>query len=1214
MRIRSFNSNLIDAIDNDTSVPDRNLPVYVSNYQVRVASATVDLVDVVWSTVGFVPSYEIAQRVFHLRLCATFQRSSSIGAAVDITFVFDFSALGRQFMDRWNISLRGPLEGYLTEGAFIRCLSAYRRVSYEYDASTYQLLLYVRDLPSIGTPSSDDRIPLFIDLSIKDDVNDPDYPSAYPREVADQVMNIPMDTPYTGDGIRVVIPIFVCCPDELKALQLSSLDPELEGAFNPIPEISYFLNLQGVPVPASFDIEYIDAEANPLQPDDPVNWKQNLSMRGTAYVMEMLFSIVPHVSIIILYSLTGNVQQPSYMTWLAANVARYDIVLHTQNLLKDTPWQQGPFNATVQFYDTVLRTLADNRRPFVATTGNDGTETNLQFPSRLYDFSLASSYSIGVGSFELRRRQGTKDYNLRGPYQASTLSSGGYSNQVQRPSYQYGVNYRNLYGRPDVAGYFGYYFAVIDEPVVEEVLGTQLGTALLVALFVMIMQRTQRKEWDFKFILYRKALTTVQPIYQGQNIGTEPDNRYNARNYPYWNPISGLGNVGGQYWLDMCDVIRNFQVIQISTAKEMDHPLAFVNAMPPNPFGNLITRQPVMGCSSIFSLFRIQRVSGSGDPTPNDEPIHGSDQVYFVDVTQRFALAAAIDDNGKWYVVLSTLNYGSSAQKWILTLATNPSSRDPIYAFDEINIAPSLQPLYSLSTKWNAMGATVPSSPSISDDIDVVEAFVLCTDPASTSFLDEIMQFLTDDLMTYSYYVNLSTFARDVEDTRGDTVFLNNPDLLSLDSDTDEIHVARNRAHNDDVQPRWAYGLDPYPQWILVPVPCSFSNPLNVPYTPEMVQGGQYMIFNTVLQAYVYIPTIIVPPTSGPPVYLRPLSSDTASTIPFYAYVFTVTDAIQILSRTPDGKIFRGTDPLVMPVPIPPTVRIDPFEAQLIIYNFWMNTEIARDGVFVANGLLEANMEEGQQNSLRTEQMQGDTVFADIISLYWVFKRYIATRTTPTRFIVYNDIADALPANAGLTLCAEGSPTNVDTHAPSLLPEPIIADPAFFWFNITDSNVVDINFPISPGTTYGIIHEGLSREDTDATQWQVLSLLRNDTNPDAVFALGVYGNGPQPRMLEYPFPQAPDAIRWNTSTSNQFFTPPYGQYPGPVQRSNYLYMNTVYAMYTMNPIGAAGFLSSVRTNGVAPSLYGNGYQPVMTGNTNTLFLLVSPYPEPPFPV
>ena len=1192
MKIQTFNSNLIQAIDQDTSIPDRNLPVYVTNYTVHASPSSLqDSVRIAWSTVGFLPSYEEAQRIIQLRLVATVDGTDP--SFSNVTFVFDFSRLGRRFLEEYNITLKGPLEGYVTDGEFIRCLSAYRHVTYQYDATTFTLLLYVRDLPMLG---AEGPRTLFLNISIKDDVNDPDYPVQFPLTIANVVMKIPINTPYKGRGIRIVLPMFICCPDELKTMQLSSIDPELEGAFNPIPQIKFLLQSQGQPVPETLDIQFIDANASPASPDPPINWKENLPMRQIAFVLQVLFTVVPECSVIVLYSLAyEDLTRPAYMVWIRDNVDSFDMVLETQYLGSDTEWTLNAFNETKQFYNEVQQLLFTKYRPFVVASGNFGNEDYITYPKRVYDFNGASTFAISVGAFQLARDPVSEAYSMTGPYEASPNSNGGYSNMTERPAAQYGLNYRNLFGRPDIAGYFGYYACTINPPDFDGILGTEMGAAVIAGLFAMIMDKTQRRDWPFKPMLYRKGLTIVNEYYLGQNIGSTPINRYNARNYQYWNPLIGMGNVNGQYLLDMCNAIRNFDVVQISPTRAMNNPIAFVNAMPPNPFGDLLIRQPVMGCSSIFSLFYIKRVDGNDPPVNDEEPIRGNDLVYFVDITERFALAYAFDDDEKWFVVLSKVNYASSAQKWLVTLGFDPSSTDSVFAFDDVVISPALQPQYSLTSKWNAGGAAAPASPSISYNFADPEYFTLFTDPACLPFIADIAAVLSDDINGYSYYVNFAAAAG--TDTKGEIVYLNNPDFLGMDGDVPEIYEARNRAQSTRVTPKWGYKFDPYPQWVLVPVPSTYSNPDAGPYQTAMLRNAQYMIFNTILQAYLYVPaTRNVPPETAKP-YLKPLTPSVTDTIPFTSFLFTITDSIFVTLREKAGPIFTGRPPVIPGLPF--NTVIDPFLADLYIYNRVVDTESPRDFTFITYSFSLPELD--FTDELTILETQGDTILGDEIPILWVFKKYISTQTSLTRWFAYNDQFERRQENATYALSALGIPSNINNHAPSLKPEQI-ASLDFFWFSVTDSYIEDLNVAPSPANRYGIIHEGLWQFEPEATELIINSVLENESDPDVVFSIGVFGNPPQPVMLPEPFSQAPNAIRWNVSTLNQFFT-------SRVRRSYYFYFNTVYCLYSMNPLqlssGPAGFLSSAKNDGATPSIVGRrAQQGAFNGDNNTNFLML----------
>lgn len=1207
MKIRTFDSNLQSALAQDTSIPDRNLPVYVTDYTVRASAPSVaPRTQIVWSTVGFIPSYEDSERILHLSVCSRIKSVETVDSLTDLTYVFDFSSLGNRFINQFNISLKGPLEGYITYANQSFTLSAMRYIWYEYDAPLFQLLVHVRALPPVDLDPEEWRT-LYLHLSIKDDVNDEDYPSEYPLTIANIVHKIPIDTPYKGSGIRFVVPMFICCPDELKTMQLSSIDPETEGAFNPIPEIQFLLDAQGIAVPSTFNIEFIDADANPISEDDPIPWKLDANMRQVAYVLQVLYSVLPLCTVIVLYSYAGNETDPNYLRWLTANVDSYDIVLQTTYLVATRPWTLDAFNQTAQRYDDLQRLLYTRFHPFVVASGNLGTEETLTYPNPLYDFNYASLYSVGVGAFQLLRNLSNDQYSLAGPYEASPNSSGGYSNKVARPPMQYGLNLRSLYGRPDLAGYFGYYLCSINPPALDSILGTQFSATMLATLFGMVMDRTQRREWDFKFILYRKGLTLIDEYFEGQNMGTLPYTRYNAVYYQFWNPLIGMGNLNGRYLLDICSLIRNFQVVQISSWLNMNNPVSFVNAMPPNPFGDLINRQPCMGPSSIFSLFYIKRVDGNDPPQNDEEPIVGNNEVYFVDLTERYALSYAIDDDGKWFVMLSKVNYGSSAQKWILTFATEPTSTSPIYAFETIVIAPKLQPQYSLTSKWNAGQSSIPNAPSIAYAVPDPEFFVLCTDPASDKTIADIESYLANDITGYSYYVNFgSTLAGPLEG-RGDTVYLNNADFVGMDSESDEIYAARNRAFTQNVVPKWGTKFDPYPQWVLVPIPSTSSNTANVPYQPELLLGGQFMIFNTVLQSYLYVAENLLVPPERPEVYLKPISSSITDIIPFSSFVFTLSDTIIINPvRSKWGSLFKGDLPITPG--LPPNTRIDPFLAEAYVYNWKLDTNVPTDLTRLSFSFVKPTILDN--SNLEIVRSQGDVHGGEGILLYWVFKKYILTQTTPCRWFAYNDNADRQPENSNLALTAYGSEQNVDDHAPSFQAVSVVDDVGFYWNLLPDTTIQDLNEPPSPASVYGLLNEGLSIADPTATELIINTLLKDPREPNVVYGLGVLGTStpPQPSILRTPIPQDPNALRWNVTMMNAFFTPPYNNFPGPIQRKNYFYTNTIYTLYTLNPIqtssGLSGFLSSASNDGAAPSLVGNGIAPVMLGDKNTMFLLL----------
>lgn len=1228
MKIRTFDTNLIDAINQDTSVPDRNLPIYLTNYDVRTIGSQASDLQILWSTVGFLPSYEERRRVFHLRLCVQVNRLTEAWIHGWTTFVLDFSAIDAR---EYDVDVEGPLSGYgtfssrsvsmeameVTENSL--AWSTYGHVTYEYERDIRQLLLHIRDVPSSDVSSFPAY--LYLDIEIKDDVGEETYPSFFPNQIVTQIAKIPASISSRGEGIRIVVPMFICCPDELKTMQLSSLDPELEGAFNPLPEIERLFELQGLTdlPPSESQIEYLDAESNPLSPLPPINWKENPSMRSISFLLQILFTVAPRCKAIVLYSFgSSDAFRPPYMRWLQANVNIYDMVLEYTAPVKDTMWTLDAFDDTLEFYRNVQQLLYTSSIPFIVATGSDGTDAELQYPNRWYRFNVAGDFPIAVGGFALQNAtpdQATPTYNIDGPYSAWQFSSGGYCNTIDRPQEQYGINYLTQYGRPDVAGYATSYKLVSDASSNQlfNASGTGAGAAVLAGLLALIMSETDRR-WNFKLILYRKMLSLCTQYYSGQNVGTEVSNRFNAGLYQFWNPIIGMGNVNGSYLYQMCSVIRNFQVVQISATLRMSQNLSFVNVIPRNTFGDLIKRQPTMGPSSIFSLFYIKRVDGNDSPSPNDQPIRFNDVVYFVDITEKYALAYATDEDQKWYVVISTVDYSSRAQRWTLRSYVDPSSVNVIYAFEDIMIIPYLQPQYSFTTQWNATGSRVPASPSITTNPIDVESFFLSTDPAADAHITEIKNSIDNDLTGYSYYINISytitvALGGDPNNVQAIKSYLANPYDIGMESPVTAIYQARNDlVQLSGTKPIWTAQFDAYPQWVLIPVPGADQNVFAYPYQTQFVDGGQYMIYNPVLQSYLYTTRFPVPgqPPFENQLRMQPLTPALKDAIPFNSFVFrfssqTPTVSTHIFSTSVMEKTFVGLNPYTINPPVYNPNIVPPWQlTRRKIYlttrtgfRFTQNTpdiQSALTNQFMVIGRPELEDPDDLDRDMNVYMQAGSRVdFGDLtasnrLDLEWVFKEYIISETTQCRLMSmypYSnaDIASATYTGASLSFLGTG---NANGRAPSMEPR-FLQNLSMFWYIVSDDTITDVNAGYTPESTYGLLVQGLTNAGGEfnptISQLQIYSII---DQPDDK-GIGVFGPLPQPSILTIPFPPSPDSVRWNASSIYFFSGRPQTHPIG-----GYLYLFELYTFYTMTPVTTGTqtrySLSTTTDRDVSPSL------------------------------
>jgi hypothetical protein len=760
------------------------------------------------------------------------------------------------------------------------------------------------------------------------------------------------------------------------------------------------------------------------------------------------------------------------------------------------------------------------------------------------------------------------NYNIDGPYKASFYSNGGYCNRVNKPSEQFDIVYGSQYGSPDLAGYFGPYFFCTTYGYLEKASGSSFTPQPLAALFGKIYINSIKRDWDFKFILERKGLTLCTYLSRGVNVGKSPETQYYCAEFYYWNPVVGLGNLWYEGLYKMCNVIKNNSYVQLSNIG-LNNQLSFLNVMPQNTFNDFIFRQPVFGCSSLFSFFKIYKDVGGGLPPKDDNPIANGQNVYLVDITERYALSSAFDESNHTYILLQDFNYGSTFQQWKIEKSGMGSSPF-VYAFDSITLSPRESSGSYVSSLWNANGSLRPSCPSIKvGGAGASEIFGLNTDPTVETSLPQIIQALSDDTYTYSYYVNFTYLLPDDK-----LVFLSNPSFLSIkppDDDPYALYFARDEAHVEELTPRWGR-FEEYPQWILVP--------LNFPYSTTMNVNNPYMIFNTVNLSYLFLDP------QNNTIFMKPISATLTDQIAFTQFIFNI-DQFGV-----SGELFYPKEP-VKPG-LPPAVSFNLPKTRTAIYNKQMIEEpyngnyhyYTWDNPFV----------DGQELTV----VVTDTIPAtseEHIVIYWVFKRYIVDYTRVCRMVAYNDLPTIQEYNGYVVSSVPGQ-FNQDNHAPSM--DPRVDSTGAIWQFTCDTYVVDeYTNPLSPQSRYIYLDENLRQ--MSQTNLRAISLLSSPGDPDQ--AIGVYGNYPQPKMLPYNFSTFPNAVYWSVSTINKFSKP-----PNKVERSNYFYVGTTYTLYSYNEDPKAGFLSSGRVGGIpgwAPSTYHtpSTSNPYILGNYNTIFTI-----------
>lgn len=1165
MKITS-NRNLAEAIENQDGIADRNLPIYLSDYTIRVTSSHVLKTSVLWSTVSFLPSTVERKRILNIQLALSILSplTPSGNTLEDLSFIFDFSSFVEFLRTRFFITVEGPLEGTIAFDGNMESFNAFQYVDYSYRELTNELTLHLKNLDFINEVFP---MTVYLNIRIRDDVDNPSgYPTLFPSLVSENILRMPQEV-NDADDVRVVLIMLCCCPEELKTLQISSVDLNNAQAFNPRLEVEYLLSRQGIVPPiggvrfrfqpaADFPIIGNDVEALP--------WKESKLMVHMNYELQVLFSNAVNSTAIILYDYNPDPLQPAYMTWLKNNTLGYDIVATSQMQGLRTSWITSPFIQAEEFYEDVLSFLHVQRKPVITCSYNEGTDTHIYFPSPFYNFIIANTTAITSAGFILCAQA---DFDIDGPYQSSYYSSGGYCNITPRPTEQFSLVYDINYGSPDLGGYYGPYWMCLDYGYLVQQYGSSWTPQPLAALFGKIYINTGRRDWDFKYILYKKGLTLCTYITKGNNIGTSQEDTYYGYDFSLWNPVTGLGNLWYEGFYKMCDTIKNNSVLQISNIG-LNNQLSFMNIMPRNTFNDFIFRQPVFGFSSIFSFFKIYSISSSGIISNDPTIILTGSSICLLDVTQQYALSYALDDTNHLYIIIQDVNLQSTAQWWRLYDADSSSVIKPIFAFDHIAIVPYEFPGNYMSSLWNANGSERPSCPSVrASGIGATETFMFNTDPTIDNSLLSLITILSNDSFGYSYYVNFTYTRAD-----GEQLFLTNPNFLSIEPPLDNpnaLYIARNEAHSNPLSPHWGY-FDKYPQWILVPV--------NFPYSTEMNVNADYLIFNTVNLCYLYIDS------QNESCFMRQVSADITDDVSFLQLIFTI-DHSETTGPLFSSKIPRRSG-------LPPSIEFNITRTIVSIYNKQIT-----EPPFNANYRYftwDNPFGDGQALTLIIFDEPPSESYEKFV-LYWVFKRYIVDYTRVIRLLAFNDIVGG-QENTGLVISANGDLNNIDNHAPSMNRN--INTQSVLWECRCNTNVQDMysNTP-TPLNSYIYLDENL--KEMSPTNLRFVSAISNPTER----AIGVNGPDPQPNMLLSDFPPEPSSVFWSATTINKFATN-----GGKVERSNYFYANAIYSFYSFKDVANGGFLSSQRKGGNpgwAPSTYNpRVVSNTLIGNANTMFTII----------
>lgn len=1178
--------NVTQAVEKQDSFTDRHLPIYLRRYSIRLSPPDISNMSVLWSTVGFIPSYTDLERILNIRMAVSILEPLVINNSVEeINFIVDFSFFAEFVRNEYFITFDGLLQGNISFTSLPKSFDATQYLSYFYDPSTLQLMITFDIIPELP-----DSYPttMYMNISIRDDIDDTvPYPDLSPVQIANDILQMPRgqdpddpDQPNTGTGVGIVLVLLTDSTRSLKTLQASTVNINDPNAFNPTTEIVLALERQGITatpsrinfsiVPARNDYPVI-GDAVPFMP-----WKESSSMVMIANEMQILYSSVPDCDVLILYDYQTDPIQPSFMEWLSNNTHAYDMVIVTQRPVLPFFWPPPFFLTTKEFYDERIEIITNAGKAFICSGVNNGKDLSLQTFDPNYNFLATNVRTITVTTFRLIFDKTTRTYPLGGPYIASINSFGGYCDGVPQPPQQFDYVPGNNYGVPAIAGYNGPTIVVSGydqdlKPTLSTVIGSQYATPPLAAIFAKIYDTTEKRNWDFKYILGKKGVNLCQYITRGQNRGTNNQNRYFCKDFKFWNPVVGFGNLNFGYLYDMCSFIQNNTYVQISNVG-LNNLVSFLNVFPRNTFDDFLPRQPSFGFSSIFSFFKLYVAPPSGSVSKETFPVETTSLVYFLDITEQYALsyASANDSMGnpKLYILINEFNAGDESQQWRIFDANNPNVMRPIFAFDHLSILPSQYIDFYMSSVWNANGSPRPASPSFRNTgVDSTETFTLNTDPSFNEVVQDILTDQANDIANYSYYVNFTYTLT----PSNEMLYLSNPNLLSYQSAIDNpeaIYTMR-----DDVQRlqefcRWGH-FDPYPQWILVP--------LTLPYTPKLYANQPYMIFNTIASAYLYKDQL------QPSVMMKPISASITNTIPLTKFTFNLA---QVSTKNEEiVPLFQKTNPVK---PGLPPFASDEFgipQTNVSIFNTYRPAfSVNRVDYYTWNSPMAFN-----DRLVTRQSLTPPDATEEHVRMFWVFKKYIVESSRPFQIFAFNNLPQTIQDGNGQVLSS--TPNLQVPGSPSLTLN--YTDLNTYWRCLCDTHVDDV---YTTSSQYIWLDENIKQHSSTNVRFlsDASTALSNNN------AIGVTTTGSQqPRMINFDSTNPPSTVLWSATTVNQFVI------SNKLFRSNYFYLGLTYSFFSYTDTQQSGFLSSVKLTNLQPSMFKpNVTDDQFVGNKNTIFTII----------
>lgn len=803
-------SSYYGSYSEEFNLKDDNLPGYFHEY-----IAYCDLGQIQESLISLLPTNENGIRVLNME-CKGLLETTHPSGNHRYTWTITFDILTIQIFNAFV--LENGIEGILTIEQNI--YNAKLFMNYSLDEKTRKLYIDI-SIPSSFVPTPSIPISFNFNIYIQDD-----YTNSYTLKVAYEPWKIPYE--FRGAGKTILLTAWLTAgyllSDIVDYLRLqgivkteAQLASQIIASYNCSSYAQFYHIDRYYPIPRSNG--YI---CNPSLSEFKTGSSVELSMN-----LQYIFTVTPDVNVIILYfgycCQPDTPPDPNDPTNAEMQLVRYMLSIADQyDVISDSYGHLQPYlfdEAEQAEFQSIMTQLYNQKKMIFTASGNQGIEE--------YDYWASLKYVFTLGGMTW---QEDTINNLLKPYCWPRSSGGFYDDEVPflLPYYQVGLvplvynGTDKLIGVPSACGISANLLMQYDR-VVQTINGTSCGPPVYAPIVIQMMEATNYKNWSFLDILYYEYQYLFNYIDNGQN------SVFSASNFLNWNPIAGLG------WLNTTRLLKLVEPSQIySTDKlcissvNVQNEMSYLNFYPPSPFYEQEIRQPVFGPLCYWSYLAIYKYNASTNTLDvNKTLIANGDYVcIFSTLPTLLHWVLSYNDVDDFVYLQKYANTLTTRMVWKMTIPNNhyyePFILSPLSKVDS----------HYLSSEF---GTSNPkSSPSVSINITYSE-LIFRKHP---TFIDNNLLYVDLVAANIAYYVNISNGTYFMTShytpynyTEGRSA-VNTQDVLI---DYDEFSV--------------------YPEFLLIPL--NIIPPItNVTPTFEQVElrdNAAYMIFNTRIQAYVFI-------------------------------------------------------------------------------------------------------------------------------------------------------------------------------------------------------------------------------------------------------------------------------------------------------------------------------------------------------------------------